>query len=156
MLDKQRVERVFLVQLKMKAVPKQRPRTRRDSSVQFTPAATRKFEKMVKTKASTLNFTPYTCPVMVNVAIIEPVPQSFSKVKTEAALAGYITPQVGDTDNKFKAITDALNGVAYIDDKQVSSFHVHRRYGRTATGEIIVHVSRIGLSVDELEKALQD
>jgi Holliday junction resolvase RusA-like endonuclease len=93
---------------------------------------------------------------MVDVTIVEPVPKSFSKSKTHAALAGYISPQVGDVDNKFKAITDALNGIAYIDDKQICEMRVMRRYGETDTGQIAIRIARAGLSVDEMEKALQD
>jgi Holliday junction resolvase RusA-like endonuclease len=48
------------------------------------------------------------------------IPQSASKKKVTAMLAGEIRPTVKpDFDNVCKIVGDALNGIAYQDDKQI-------------------------------------
>ncbi len=57
------------------------------------------------------------------------VPKSFSKKKKEQALKGEIRPTVKpDWDNISKNICDALNGVAYPDDKAIVSGTVNKYY----------------------------
>jgi Holliday junction resolvase RusA-like endonuclease len=59
-----------------------------------------------------------------------PVPGSWPKSKKAKALAGIITPTVKpDADNLAKSVCDALNGVAWVDDKQVIKLHVFKAYG---------------------------
>lgn len=43
-----------------------------------------------------------------------------------------------DCDNIAKAILDALNGVAYDDDKQVVRLHVEKEYGATGSVEVVI------------------
>lgn len=57
------------------------------------------------------------------------VPSSFSKKKREAALNGLIRPAVKpDWDNLSKNICDALNGIAYPDDKAIVHGEVKKFY----------------------------
>ena len=61
------------------------------------------------------------------------IPKSYSKKKRELALAGKIRPTVKpDTDNISKNIKDALNGIAYPDDKQVVSETIEKFYDDSA------------------------
>lgn len=134
--------------LLLKAVSKERPRTGKGGHV-YTPKRTQKFEKMVAEAGATLLRQPYTCPVKVWVEIREPIPKSFPKWKQEAARLRLISPQVGDLDNKIKAITDGLNGVCYIDDKQINHVGGIRVYGDNH--EIYITIERSGLSIGELQ-----
>lgn len=57
------------------------------------------------------------------------MPASFSKKKQEKALKGDIRPTVKpDWDNISKNICDALNGLAYTDDKAIVDGSVHKYY----------------------------
>lgn len=57
------------------------------------------------------------------------IPKGFSKKKKEQALAGQIRPTVKpDCDNIAKNINDALNGIVYPDDKQITSLLVNKYY----------------------------
>ena len=57
------------------------------------------------------------------------IPSSFSKKKKEQALDGEIRPtKKPDVDNVLKAVMDALNGVWYLDDKQVVVGSVCKEY----------------------------
>ena len=61
-------------------------------------------------------------------AYFEP-PKSKPKKWRNDALAGYYKPLVKpDIDNIAKVVLDALNGLAYADDKQVSDVIVSKRY----------------------------
>ena len=58
------------------------------------------------------------------------IPQGFSKKKRSMCLTGHIRPTVKpDTDNISKNIKDALNGIAYPDDKQVVYECISKYYG---------------------------
>lgn len=58
-----------------------------------------------------------------------PIPTSWSKKKRTAAIGGAIRPTVKpDADNVLKVICDALNGIAYADDKQIVEAAVRKFY----------------------------
>jgi len=141
-------DKPFVLQLKNKAISKQRPRKGRSGHM-FTPAETRRFEKYVAECGKTLLRSPYTCPVRVIVHIFDPVPVSYTGNKRRAAELNLINPPVGDLDNKVKAITDGLNGVAYVDDKQINKIDAGRYYAESYA--IYVQITRNGLSAKELE-----
>lgn len=59
-----------------------------------------------------------------------PIPQSLSKRKKREAIAGLIMPTTKpDGDNILKVVMDALNGLAYDDDKQVVKMGIIKVYG---------------------------
>lgn len=65
------------------------------------------------------------------------VPKSWSKKKTEQALANEIKPTNSkDVDNIAKIILDALNGVAFKDDHYVTDLEVKKRYSDIPRVEI--------------------
>lgn len=151
LLDDDEELRLFL---DFKAVSKERPRTGKSGHV-YTPQRTRAFEREVAKAAKDAGFRPFHCPVSVTITISDPIPKSYKGRKLLAAQHGYINPPVGDLDNKVKAITDALNGIAYIDDKQVNLLRSHRRYWHRHGIDIAIR--RNGLSLLEvLEGPWQD
>lgn len=71
-------------------------------------------------------------PVSVLVYMGFRPPASASKSKLVQMLAGLLLPlRKPDIDNVIKAIFDGLNGVAYLDDKQITDLTVVRRYDPT-------------------------
>lgn len=57
------------------------------------------------------------------------IPQSKSKSIKELMRSGCISPTVKpDLDNIAKTILDALNGIAYLDDKQITTLIVKKKY----------------------------
>lgn len=68
--------------------------------------------------------------VRVTIKAVYPIPKSFSKKKYEMAMRGDIMPTTKpDCDNIIKVVLDALNGVAYYDDKQVIQVCCAKGYG---------------------------
>lgn len=67
------------------------------------------------------------------------IPKAFSKEKHEHALAGWIKPTVKpDIDNIVKAYMDALNGLAWEDDKQVTALYCFKSYEREPRVKVVI------------------
>lgn len=67
--------------------------------------------------------------IRISVLAVYPIPQSASKAKKTAMVRGDVLPTVKpDVDNVLKLIMDALNGVAYLDDKQVVDARCAKMY----------------------------
>ena len=119
----------------------------------YTPEKTVLYENLVKMAAQiAMGFSvldphkPLDPPIdgacELHLTLHMPIPASWSTKKRLAALSGLILPTVKpDTSNVLKAIEDALNGVVWVDDKQVVDHHIRRRYSDTP--KAIVDVRRI-------------
>lgn len=92
-------------------LPKQRPKFGKGRA--YTPKKTRDAETAV------IDAFELACPLWV---------PTLGNLKVEADFyrKGH---RHADTDNLFKLLTDALNGVAYVDDEQISDAHPRRFYG---------------------------
>lgn len=120
----------MIITIPGKPVGKARPKFRRAGFkvITYTPPATKKYEKEVariyKQSAGVL----YTeIPLRVRILAKFPIPESWSKKNKEKALKGEIKPnKKPDLDNIAKIILDGLNGVAYTDDKQVTSLEIEK------------------------------
>lgn len=134
----------------LRALPKGRPRFSKGHA--YTPETTRTFEAQIRALgvSAMQHRQPYSCPVAITVVAVEEVPKSRSVVDKELALAGYTVPLRGDLDNRVKAITDALNGVAYHDDVQIAETHSYKKFG--AANLITVTIRRLGLSSLEIDR----
>lgn len=96
----------------------------------ITPEQTKSYEELIRWsyKASGGKYLGEQ-PIELSVKAFYPIPQAFSRVKKEQALKGEIRPMTKpDTDNILKVVLDALNGVAYYDDKQVISIVCEKWY----------------------------
>ncbi len=99
---------------------KQRPRSTRSGHT-YTPKETREYEKIIAQTYSGVVFA--NGPLHVTLV--------FNNDKTEITIKE-LKPKRnpcklrGDIDNYAKAILDALNGVAYTDDKQIVSLELKK------------------------------
>ena len=67
------------------------------------------------------------------------MPKSYSKARTKACLEGLEWPtKKPDADNIEKGVYDALNGLAYTDDKQIVMTNTVKVYGPEARVEIMI------------------
>ena len=84
------------------------------------------FEQFIKVKASELFENPMTGPVCLSVHFLMPRPQSMMWKKREMPR----TPNLHrpDADNMIKTVTDALIGIAYLDDGQITELHAWKEY----------------------------
>lgn len=69
-----------------------------------------------------------------------PIPKSTPKYKRPDMITGKTRPTVTpDWDNIGKLVCDALNGVAYDDDKVICEAAVYKKYSETPKTEITVY-----------------
>ena len=97
----------------------------------YTPARTGKYEGLVRLAAAQAmaGSAPIAGACAVAIRALVPAPQSWSRKKRAAALAGNLYPTTRpDVDNYAKIILDACNGVVFIDDKQVVLLRVSKAY----------------------------
>ena len=119
--------------------PKGRPRmTRRGRA--YTPKATHDYEKLIRDFYKENSTDYYDSAIKVSLIFYMPIPKSTSKKKRALMEIGEIkcTSHTGDVDNLAKAVTDALNRVAYEDDCLITELHVKKRYGNCAGTEMII------------------
>jgi Holliday junction resolvase RusA-like endonuclease len=124
-------------------IGKSRPKfARRGNFVStYTPTKTRDYESVIKDVAqkamgsNELLETPLTVAIYITV----PIPQSYSKKRTEACLSGSEKPiKKPDIDNIAKCFLDAMNGAVYHDDSQVLTLHITKVYGTVGMVEVMV------------------
>lgn len=108
---------------------KQRPRF--NGKFAYTPKETVNYENWVKAcyLEKYRNEKPFEKALEVNIIAFFEIPKSVSKKKKEQMLNNEIYPTTKpDTDNIAKSILDSLNGIAYLDDKQVVDLRVRKQY----------------------------
>jgi Holliday junction resolvase RusA-like endonuclease len=132
----------FMVTYQVQLDPqgKGRPKFTRQGRA-YTPAKTVAYEKAIQeqAKAAMGASEPLETPVAVYIYIIMPIPQSYTKKRTEACLSGTDRPtKKPDIDNVAKAFLDAMNGIVYKDDTQVVSLHVTKVYSTVGMVEVLV------------------
>lgn len=98
----------------------------------YTPDRTARYEELVRLcyrRACGAAKTPTGLPVSVEILARFPVPCSASGPKRRQMHDGIVLPtKKPDADNVAKIVCDALNGVAYQDDKQICSLTVVKKY----------------------------
>ena len=110
----------------------QRTGQNRYTKATYTQGKTRKHEQLVawayKAAAGGFSF-PDETHIELRVIAFMKIPKGTSKKKREKMLSGEIRPIVKpDWDNIGKLVSDALNGIAYKDDKYVVDAVVRKFY----------------------------
>lgn len=115
-------------------------------SMSYTPDKTVAYEELTRLRyrAAAHGFIyPEGAYLRVTILAGYPVPKSASKKKRAEMLAEEIRPdKKPDIDNIQKIIMDALNGIAYPDDKQVIQSVSEKKYVDGA-GETLVRLQEI-------------
>jgi Holliday junction resolvase RusA-like endonuclease len=96
----------------------------------YTDAKTRKYESQLRFAAQQqMGDNPPTAqPVAVHIEVRFAVPTSWSKKKRLLALAGRVAASVKPDCNNFSKALDGLNGIVWLDDKQIVLEHIEKRY----------------------------
>ena len=127
--------------------PKQRPKVYRNrytgKAHAITPRQTVEYEEKVRgayLDACDGKPKKFEGAVEMVVNVYVQIPKSAPKKKIDDMITGNIRPIVknGDVDNLFKAISDALNGLAYEDDSQIVSAKIRKFYAREACAEVTI------------------
>lgn len=102
-----------------KVLGKPRPRVTRHGT--YTPKKFADYEKRIAVEFRKQLPKPLECAVSLKVTVQRRLPKS--RPKKTASEPDTFRP---DLDNILKLVMDALNGVAYLDDKQVTSVQAEK------------------------------
>jgi Holliday junction resolvase RusA-like endonuclease len=123
-------------------VPKARARTVRKGgrTWSFTPKKVVLWEKLVKTEAEKHFKKPLIGPIMVSMV--------FYLNRPASRRVEIWVPTTPDLDNLEKAVLDALNGVAYEDDRYVVSKNGQKKYVRYDEPRVCVRITSLSRQID--------
>ena len=114
-----------------KIIGKGRPRLNTYTGSVYTPTRTKDYEELVQQyfllKYPT--FRPFEGRVKVDISAFFEIPKSTKKADRELMLQNRINPtKKPDIDNIVKIVLDAMNGVAFKDDIQITRLNVEKVY----------------------------
>lgn len=112
-------------------IAKGRPRftTRGKFAVAYTPQKTKDAEKSIADYAKYfMGFAkPLHGPLALDLIFYMPIPKSVSKTNRRRLNGSYHVSKP-DADNLAKLVSDALNGICYLDDSQISKLTITKIY----------------------------
>ena len=96
----------------------------------YDPPKSRGYKEYIKQIArQELHIEPLTGSIRINVKVYRGIQKSGSKLTRRKKQDGIIRPTVKpDTDNYYKAVSDALTGILWEDDNQIVEIHVGKWY----------------------------
>ena len=95
----------------------------------YTPESTKRYENLIALTYKSKIGEMFYGPLSVSIDCYFAIPKGTAKNKIADMINGKIMPEVTpDADNISKAVLDALNGIAYKDDKQVAKLYVAKYY----------------------------
>ncbi len=106
-----------------------------------TPEKTANYEALIKFAGQQAmgGNPPMAEAVAIELGLFVVPPVSWSQKKRAAALAFEILPTTKpDADNVLKAIADGLNGIVWLDDKQITDVVIRKRYREAPQAVIYV------------------
>jgi Holliday junction resolvase RusA-like endonuclease len=86
----------------------------------------RSFEQLIKLKAEPLFPQPLSCPICISIHFLLPRPKGMMWKKKD--MPRVPNPHRPDIDNCIKTVIDSLNGIAYLDDGQITEIHAKKEY----------------------------
>ncbi|MCF6515512.1 RusA family crossover junction endodeoxyribonuclease [Lactobacillus sp. S2-2] len=128
-----------------KVVPQGRPRFNKNGFA-YDPVNSRNFKSSVKYQAmAEYKGKPLSeNPLKVELVIYRKVQQSESKKRTELKQMNCILPtKKPDTDNYYKSISDALTGVFWQDDNQITDIAIKKRFADSKGERFEIYVTEI-------------
>jgi len=122
---------------------KGRPRFARQGTFvkTYTDSKTLTYEKSIQTYAKQAmgSTSPLIGAVAAYIYIRVPIPKSYAKALRNACIQGLARPtKKPDIDNVVKAIFDGMNGIVYLDDKQVVDLYLTKVYSLTEGVDVMV------------------
>lgn len=129
-----------MIEFTVPGMPRGKGRPRFGGGHAYTDNKTRDYEQLIRLcyqrEAGTYDFPGAVC---LAIRVVLPVPKSDSRRTRTDKLTGHIPPtRKPDVDNVAKVVMDALNGLAWADDKQVTQLSVAKFYGAEARTEVVV------------------
>jgi len=126
------MEQIKMLKFTVPGQPAGKARAKVTKRVSYTPQKTVNYEAHIKKCFRDKygeDFIPLKTPVFMYVNMYYKIPMSASLKKKQLMLDGIIRPTVKpDKSNVLKAVEDALNTIAYLDDNQIVDGEQHKYY----------------------------
>ena len=122
-----------------KIIGKGRPRLNTYTGSVYTPTRTKDYEALVQQYflLKYPKYKPFEGRVKVEINALFEVPKSAKKSEKELMLNNSINPtKKPDIDNIVKIVLDAMNGVAFKDDIQITKLNVEKAYSSSESVQI--------------------
>ena len=131
----------FKFEILGKPIGKGRPRLGRFGT--YTPQKTVNYETLVKYTFARLfpKAEPTDKPIRARITAVFTIPKSYTKKQIAEITNKPVYVKKPDCDNIAKIILDSLNGLAYVDDNQVCSLEINKKYGNQE--KVIVELGEI-------------
>lgn len=114
-----------------KIIGKGRPRLNSYTGTVYTPTRTKDYETLVEQYflLKYPRFKPFEGRVQVEISANFEIPKSVKKADKELMLENKVNPtKKPDIDNIVKIVLDAMNGIAFKDDIQITKLQVEKLY----------------------------
>lgn len=114
-----------------KIIGKGRPRLNSYTGAVYTPTRTKDYETLVEQYflLKYPRFKPFEGRVQVEITANFEIPKSTKKADKELMLENKINPtKKPDIDNIVKIVLDAMNGIAFKDDTQITKLQIEKIY----------------------------
>lgn len=123
-----------MIQLVIPCTPVAKGRPRLSKWGAYTPKKTANYESYVQEiwMQQHWNKQPSQKPLQCDITFEFEPPKSYTKTMRKRCIEQIWNVKKPDADNLIKAVTDALNGLAYVDDSQIVYMVVKKRYGEKA------------------------
>ena len=123
--------------------PQGKLRARTGKGLWYTPKKTQKYQALVRDvyalAARHRASEPHEYAVRLSITAFYPIPKRKPRWWRDQAAQGKIpATAIPDWDNVGKVISDALNGIAWKDDRQVVSGHVDKWYSDEPCVEVTI------------------
>lgn len=97
----------------------------------YTPKKTADYEKYIAEHYKEVGPGMFEGPVYIKLIFQMPIPKSYPKWKLKAIQKGIFKyDKKPDLDNLAKSVLDALNGIAYEDDSNITQLTLVKRYSQ--------------------------
>ena len=128
---------MIIITIPGEPIGKGRPRLGRRHT--YTPEKTQRWEQAAAWEARRQHKgDPLEGPIDLDVRAVFAIPKSWPKWKREAAEDTLVSHTVKpDASNVLKAVEDALNGIAFRDDSQISSVTIIKWYGSEPCVQVV-------------------
>ena len=118
---------------------KARPRLNTYTGRTYTPSKTGAYERLIALCFKQAGGKKLSGAIEIKIECFYQIAKSHTKAAKALMEAGQIQATIKpDVDNVAKAVLDALNGLAFDDDKQVVRLEVSKRYDHEARVEVEV------------------
>lgn len=132
-------------------IPQGRPRFTKTGHT-YDPERSRNYKQLVRFWVTQYlkkipGWKPFENALCVDLTFFVGIPSSWSKQKRVQASQGQIRPtskKLGDLDNMVKCVTDAVNGLLWVDDAIITDLSARKRY----TGEL----ARVVIKITEVKE----